>query len=110
MPVTIINGPTMARDGTVSTAIDVSLGTIIRIFVPPEWTYAPLSFLLSPDNVLPYATVCHSNGRERVLDVQANSMVLGTIVPGGWLKFQSGYATKLIPQRTSVAFRVAVLT
>ena len=50
MTVTLINGPTMARDGTVSTAIDVSLGTIIRILVPPEWTYAPLSFLLSRNN------------------------------------------------------------
>jgi hypothetical protein len=108
--VNIIDGPSIPKDGTLSNAIDCKSWTIIRIFVPPEWSYAPLSFLLSPDNVLPYSTVCHSNGKERILEVQPNSMVLGEITPGGWLKFRSGTNEKLVPQRNAVQFRVGLTT
>jgi len=110
MTINIIDGPIIPKDGTLSNAIDCKSWTIIRIFVPQEWSYAPLSFLLSPDNVLPYAVVCHSDGKERILQVQPNSMVLGNITPGGWLKFRSGTSEKQVPQRNAVQFRVGLTT
>jgi hypothetical protein len=108
--INIIDGPIIPKDGTLSNAIDCKSWTIIRIFVPAEWTGAPLSFLLSPDNVLPYSVVCNSNGTERILQVQPNSMVLGSITPGGWIKFRSGSNEKLIPQRNAIQFRVGLTT
>ena len=110
MTINIIDGPIIPKDGTLSNAIDCKSWTIIRIFVPPEWTGASLSFLLSPDNVLPYSVVCLSDGRERVLNVQPSSMVLGNITPGGWLKFRSGTNEKLVPQRNAIQFRVGLTT
>ncbi len=102
-------GPVIAKDASLSNAVDCTVGTIVRIFVPPEWTPAPLSFVLSPDNVLPYATVCNADGRERILRVEPNSMILGTIIAGGWIKFRSGNATLAMPQKNACTFRVGFL-
>ena len=90
MTINIIDDPLILAGQSISNAVDCKTWTIVRIFVPPEWSYAPLSFMVSPDNVLPYANVCHSNGKERILEVQPNSHVLGEIIPGGWIKFRSG--------------------
>jgi hypothetical protein len=109
MAAVVVLGPTINAGASISGAVDCTSGTIIRIFVPPEWTLAPLSFVLSPDNILPYATVCHADGRERVLNVQPNSMVLGSIVVGGWLKFRSGTSALLIPQKQTCQFRVTLI-
>ena len=110
MTINIIDTIVIPKDGTLSNGVDCKSWTIIRIFVPPEWTGAPLSFLLSPDNVLPYSPVCNRDGTERILQVQPNSMVLGSITPGGWLKFRSGSNEKLIPQRNAIQFRVGLTT
>jgi hypothetical protein len=108
--INIIDTIIIPKDGTLSNGVDCKSWTIIRIYVPPEWSYAPLSFLISPDNILPYGVVCHSNGKERILEVQPNSMVLGEITPGGWIKFRSGTNEKLVPQRNAVQFRVGLTT
>ena len=106
--INVINGPIIPKDGTLSNAVDCKTWTIIRIFIPPEWSSAPLTFLLSPDDVLPYATVCLANGKERVITAQPNSIILGSILPGGFIKFRSGTNAKQIPQRNACQFRIAL--
>lgn len=110
MPVTLINGPLMLKNTSLSNSVDCKLGEIIRIYVPPEWTYAPLSFLVSPDDVVPYANLCNPDGRWRILDVQANSMVLGGVTPGGFIKFRSGIPERPVPQLQACQFRIALLS
>jgi len=105
----LITNITIPKDGSLSNAVDITSGTIIRMHVPPEWSSAPLSFLISPDNVLPYANLCNSDGSERILNVQPNSMILGAVIPGGWVKFRSGTSQKAIPQKTACQFRLALL-
>ena len=51
----LITNIIIPKDGSLSNAVDITSGTVIRIYVPPEWSSAPLSFLISPDNVLTYA-------------------------------------------------------
>ena len=50
--------------------------------MPPEWSYAPLSFMISPDNVLPYGNVCFANGKERILGGAAQLACCGLDDPG----------------------------
>jgi hypothetical protein len=93
---------------SLSNAVDCKTWTVVRIFVPPEWSYAPLSFLISPDNIQPYGNLCNRDGKERILEVQPNSHVLGALIPAGWIKFRSGTSSVAVPQRNTCLFRMAL--
>ena len=108
MTINLIDNITIPQGQSISNAVDCKTWTIVRIFIPPEWSYAPLSFMISPDNVLPYGNVCHGNGKERILEVQPNSHVLGALIPAGWVKFRSGTSSLQVPQRNTVVFRMAL--
>jgi hypothetical protein len=108
MTITLVNGPTIAKNGAISDALDCTSGTLVRITMPPDWTSAPLSFMISPDGVVPYTTVCNSDGKERILAVMANSTILGTAIPASWVKFRSGTSQKPVSQANTRAFMVAI--
>ena len=110
MTINIIDGPIILQGQSVSNAVDCKTWTIVRITVPAEWSYAPLSFLVSSDNVLPYANVCHPNGKERILEVQPNSAVLSTamLIPAGRVKLRSGTSSRAVHQKNNVIFRLAL--
>jgi hypothetical protein len=110
MTINIIDTIIIPAGQSLSNAVDCKTWTIVRITVPAEWSYAPLSFLVSSDNILPYANVCLANGKERILEVQPNSAVLGTgiLIPAGWIKFRSGTSSLAVPQKNTVQFRIAL--
>ena len=43
-------GPTIPAGQSLSEGVDVSGSRILRIVMPDDWTSAPLTFQLSPDN------------------------------------------------------------
>jgi hypothetical protein len=108
MTINIIDGPIIAAGQSLSSAVDCKTWTIVRITIPAEWSYAPLSFVVSSDGVLPYVNVCFANGKERILEVQPGSAVLGTLIPAGWIKFRSGTSSLAVPQKNTVTFRMAL--
>lgn len=110
--VQIVNGPTIAAGQSVSNAVDCSAGKIIRITTPAEWNnYAPISFLVSTDNVF-FSDLYKSDGLEFVLPCGKGR---GIIVnqndwwPGLWVKIRSGTHDAPIPQTAQREFAIALL-
>ena len=63
MPLTIVDGPTIAAGESLSDGADCSAGTIVRITVPQEFTPANLTFQVSSDGNF-YNDLFNSNGEE----------------------------------------------
>ena len=52
MPLSIVDGPTIKLDESLSDGVDCSAGTIVRITVPQEFTPANLTFQVSSNGDL----------------------------------------------------------
>ena len=113
MPLTVVDGPTIPLNETLSDGADCSGGTIVRITVPQEFTDANLTFQVSSDGNL-YNDLYDSEGKEVTLPVQPDSSV---IVPASWarviafIKIRSGTRASPVKQvKDEVKFGIAVET
>ena len=113
MALTIVDGPTIPLNESLSDGVDCSAGTIVRITVPQEYTPANLTFQVSSNGDL-YNDLYDSDGEEVTLVVKPDSTV---IVPAswarsiGWIKFRSGTRDAPVKQkRDEVKFAIAVET
>lgn len=111
MGLSIVDGPTIPHNESLSDGVDCTGGTIVRITVPQEFTPANLTFQASSNGEL-YNDLYNSNGEEITLAVQPDSTVIvaaqwtRTI---GWIKFRSGTRSHPVRQtKDAVRFAVAI--
>ena len=110
MPLTVVPGPTITAASSLSSAIDLSAGTLARIFYPRVWTPAVLTFQVSADGA-DFFDLYDVFGKE----------VSITVVPGAcirisfdwtiilqFVKFRSGSRDFPVDQPTQCDFSVAL--
>ena len=113
MPLTIVDGPTIKLNESLSDGVDCSAGTIVRITVPQEFTPANLTFQVSSDGNL-YNDLFGSKGDEITVVAKPNT---GIVVPEAWtksinfIKFRSGSRDHPVKQtKDDCKFAIAVDT
>ena len=111
MALVVIHGPTIAAGESLSDAVNVSDGTLVRLTMPAEWTDADLTFQISTDGV-EYNDMYDHHGAEVTCVCTPG---VGIIFPRdflagiGFIKFRSGHADHPRPQPEQRLFAVAVL-
>lgn len=113
MPLSIVDGPTIPLNESLSDGVDCSAGTIVRITVPQEFTPANLTFQVSSNGDL-YNDLFNGDGSEVTLVAKPDSTI---IVGERWtrsiafIKFRSGSRDHPVKQtRDSCKFAIAVET
>ena len=112
MPLTVVDGPTIQLNESLSDGVDCSGGTIVRITVPMEFTPSNLTFQVSSNGDL-YNDLHDHNG-EITLAVKPDTT---NIIPAswartiGWLKIRSGTRSHPVKQtKDTCKFGIAVET
>jgi len=101
MTLEVVNGPTIAEGESLSNAIDVSAGQMVRITMPGEWTNAPLTFQFSTDGVF-FNEMYGIDGYAVTIPIVVPGA--GVIIPGdigraiNHIKFRSGTEGDPVPQ------------
>jgi hypothetical protein len=112
MPLTIVDGPTIAQGESLSDGADCTGGSIVRITIPQEFTPANLTFQASSDGGF-YNDLYDPDGKEVTLAVKPDTTV---VVSAHWtrsigfIKFRSGTRSNPVSQKTACKFAVAVET
>jgi hypothetical protein len=113
MALTIVDGPTIALNESLSDGVDCSAGTIVRITVPQEFTPANLTFQVSSNGDL-YNDLYDNEGEEITLVAKPDTTI---IIPAIWarsigfIKIRSGTADHPVEQtRDECKFGIAVET
>jgi len=110
MSLTIVDGPTILLNESLSDGADCSAGTIVRITVPQEFTPANMTFQSSSDGNL-YNDLFDANGAEITMVAKPNTTII-IAAPWarslGWLKFRSGSRDFPVVQTTDCKFGIAV--
>lgn len=113
MPISIVDGPTIAAGESLSDAADCSAGQIVRFTVPQEFTAANLTFQIS-SNGASFNDMYDDKRREVTLGVKANSGIC-ILEPALWrsaafVKIRSGTAAYPVAQAVTCKFAIAVET
>lgn len=107
----IVAGPTIAAGESLSDAVDVSAGTLLRITTPAGWTPANLTFQISTDGVF-FNDVYDPSGRELVIVCDAARGIiirdLEAVLSAAFLKFRSGSASHPVPQDAEREFACVI--
>lgn len=112
MPLSIVDGPTIAAGESLSDGADCTGGSIVRITIPQEFTPANLTFQASSDGNF-YNDLYDNNGDEVTLPVKADTTV---VVSSHWtrsigfIKFRSGTRKAPVEQKVDCRFAIAVET
>jgi hypothetical protein len=113
MPITIVDGPTIAHGESLSDAADCSAGNIVRITVPQEFTPANLTFQVSSDGNL-FNDLFDSKGAEVTVVAKPNTSILISEAWGrsiNFVKFRSGSRDHPVVQsRDECKFGIAIET
>ena len=110
MPRTVYTATILAGE-TLSSSVDLSVGTASLIFLPEAWTPALLSFQASPDNT-DFADLVDLDMREISINVTPGTAIHANWIPAGvgWLKFRSGSRDHAVIQTASRVFTIAINT
>jgi len=109
---TVIDGPFIEAGESLSSAIDVTAGALVRITMPSEWTEAPITFQFSTDGTF-FNEMCNLEGY--AITIQNIWPGSGVIVPEhvgravAHIKFRSGTAGNPVPQEAGRLFAVAII-
>jgi hypothetical protein len=113
MALTIVDGPTIELNESLSDGADCSGGIIVRITVPQEFTPSNLTFQTSSNGDL-YNDLYDDKGQEITLVARPDTSI---VVPErwartvGWLKIRSGTRSHPVEQtRDACKFAIAVET
>lgn len=113
MALTIIDGPTIPHNESLSNGVDCTGGHIVRITVPQEFTDANLTFQAS-SNGESYNDLYDAEGMEITLPVEADTTVIIAAEwtrSIGWIKFRSGTRGAPVAQtKDACKFAIAVQT
>jgi hypothetical protein len=104
---------TILAGQSLSSAIDLSDGAAIFLHMPPAWTPALLTFLISPDGVT-YNDAVDREAREVAINIRGGTSIRlsedWTSAAAGYLKLRSGSSTRPIPQEASRTFVISAVT
>ena len=112
MPLQVIDGPTIAKEESLSDGIDCSAGKIVRITVPQEFTEANLTFQTSSDGNL-YNDLYDDSGDEVMVTALPDTTIY---ISGHWvesigfIKLRSGSREHPVEQVEDCRFAIAVLS
>ena len=113
MPLSIVDGPTIQLNESLSDGVDCSAGTIVRITVPQEFTPSNLTFQVSSDGNL-YNDLFDARGDEITVVAKPDT---GIIIGEHWaksinfIKFRSGSRDHPVKQtKDTCKFAIAVDT
>ena len=113
MALTIVDGPTIPLNESLSDGADISAGTIVRITVPMEFTPANLTFQSSSNGDL-YNDLYDAEGEEVTMVAKPDTTII-IAAPWartlGWIKIRSGTRSHPVKQtRDECKFGIAVET
>jgi hypothetical protein len=109
----VLNGPVIMAGESLSEALDVRAGQLVRITMPGEWTEAPLTFQFSTDGMF-FNDMFGIDGFEVTVPVVVPGS--GVIIPAdvgramNYIKFRSGTRGNPVPQEKETWFAIAVVT
>jgi hypothetical protein len=113
MPLTIVDGPTIAAGESLSDGVDCSAGIIVRITVPQEYDDGDtdkMTFQVSSDGGL-YNDLFDDEGKEIVIVAHPNS---GIVIDRawartvGWIKLRSGTRDRPTKQKVECKLAIAI--
>jgi hypothetical protein len=108
----IVDGPMFHPGESLSDAVDISAGDIIRITCPGQWTPANLTFQISTDGASGFNDLYTADGKEVTILVRADNSAI--IVSDPWsrhinfIKFRSGTKDHPVVQKNGALFAVAL--
>jgi hypothetical protein len=109
MALTVIDGPTIPHNESLSDGVDCTGGNIVRVTVPQEFTDANLTFQASSNGDL-YNDLYDSKGNEVTLVATPDTTIIVSAEwtrSIGWIKFRSG--TRVAPvNQTKDACKFAI--
>jgi len=114
MPIEIVNGPMFQPGESLSDAIDISHGNIVRITCPGQWSPANLTFQISTDGASGFNDLYTAAGEEVTIIVRGDNSAI--IVRDPWsrcinfIKFRSGTSKHPVVQENGALFAVAIET
>ena len=108
MAIKLINANIEAGE-SLSEVIDCGEGKVIKIQMPKDWTFAPLTFQASNNGIL-FSDVMHPNGLEVTCTVFEDTAIIGLTMISGFVKFRSGTRDQPVPQEKQRTFAVTVDT
>ena len=109
MAIVVLNGPNIAPGESLSDALDCSAGKIIKITMPGDWTFAPITFQTSSDGV-GFNDIMKPNGQEVLCTVFAGTAIIGMDTVTGFLKIRSGTRDRPVVQEDIRTFAIAIDT
>jgi hypothetical protein len=113
MPLTIVDGPTIPHNESLSDGADCSGGDIVRITVPQEFTPANLTFQSSSNGDL-YNDLYDAKGNEVTMVAKPDTTIIVAAEWArslGWIKIRSGTKASPVEQtRDACKFAIALET
>ena len=113
MPLTIVDGPTIPHNESLSDGADCSGGDIVRITVPQEFTPANLTFQSSSDGNM-YNDLYDAEGEEITMVAKPDTTIIVAAEWAktlGWIKIRSGTRAAPVAQsRDACKFGIALDT
>ena len=102
-------GPTIAAGQSLSAGLDCTAGVISRIYAPPEWDTANITFQLSFDGIT-WANLVNRSGAEIAAALKPNSVVILTEYTRqmAWLKIRSGTSVAPVIQTAQRVFKTTL--
>jgi len=110
-------GPNILAGQSLSNGVDCTGSRILRIIVPSQWTAAPISFQLSPDDIT-YGNMYHVMANNfTTYEVVVTLIVAGAVIvmPAGtgdgiaFVKIRSGTHAAPVKQIVDCAFTIVLL-
>lgn len=105
----VLDGPSINEGESLSDALDCSAGRIIKLTMPQEWTFAPITFQTSSDNI-GYNDIMRPDGWEVTCTVWEGTAIIGMELITGWLKIRSGTRDRPVIQAGRRTFAIALDT
>jgi len=109
MAIVVLNGPNIGPGQSLSDALDCSAGRIIKITMPGDWTFAPITFQTSSDGV-GFNDIMKPDGREVACTVFEGTAIIGMELVTGFLKIRSGTRDAPVQQEAIRTFAIAIDT
>ena len=110
MTLQIVDGPVIAQGESLSDAVDLSAGEIVRITVPQEFSKANLTFQVSSDGNF-FNDLYDADGDEITVAAQPDSAIViaerwGRVF--GHIKLRSGTRKSPVVQHNDCRFAIAI--
>src|SRR5262245_46530318 len=111
MPTTEINGPIIPAGQSLSNAIDLGGGKLVRVTMPEQWTSANLTFQVAASEAGDYDDLFTSLGEEFMIAVHPGTSILVSDEAsrsGAWVRFRSGTHDAPIAQQADRVFSCTI--